>query len=208
MKGIRSMADWFEMWFLWLVVTASSWCVGLVLAVIVAHGAGRALPSPLSLVIGGIMAGALIGLAQWAILSPNVRGAGWWVLATAMGWMAGLMITGFVVSAKENVLVRFVGVGLGGFVFGLAQWAALRPGSGRRGKWVLATTAGWVAALVLGIGLPGTVDVDVTGSGAMEAALTGAVGLALIGLVAMVALPTLYPKPGKATSDKYVRWWP
>ena len=45
MKEIRSVADWFEMWFLWLVVTASSWCVGLILAVIVVHGAGKALPA-------------------------------------------------------------------------------------------------------------------------------------------------------------------
>ena len=34
-----------------------------------------------------VSAGAVVGLSQWLRLRQNVRQAGWWVLATAIGWV-------------------------------------------------------------------------------------------------------------------------
>jgi hypothetical protein len=39
--------------------------------------------SAAALVVGG----AVVGSGQWLLLRQNVRRAGWWILATAIGWV-------------------------------------------------------------------------------------------------------------------------
>jgi hypothetical protein len=34
-----------------------------------------------------VMGGAVVGLGQWLLLRQDVRRAGWWILATAIGWV-------------------------------------------------------------------------------------------------------------------------
>ena len=36
--------------------------------------------------------GALLGLFQWLVLRHHVPRAGWWVLANALAWIAGLAV--------------------------------------------------------------------------------------------------------------------
>jgi hypothetical protein len=40
-------------------------------------------------VVSAAMAGAVVGGAQWFVLRRHVYRAGWWVLASAVGWAAG-----------------------------------------------------------------------------------------------------------------------
>ena len=93
MKALRTLSDWLEGWLLWILVTGTSWSVGLVIAVVIASGASLALPSQISLLLSGMVVGALIGLVQWEILRPDARGVGAWTLATVIGWIGGLIVT-------------------------------------------------------------------------------------------------------------------
>ena len=207
MQRLRIGLDWLEWWFLWILVTGVSWCVGLILALIVARIADLALPPGASLVISGVVAGTLIGLVQWALLNPEVKGVGLWSLATTVGWIGGLVITAFFISAANVVLGGMIGVALGGLFFGLAQRLALRPHTDG-GKWLLGTIAGWTAAVMIGINMGGNSRLEIGPSEVVKVAASGAVGWVTIGLVAVAALVTLFPVPEKKESTSHVRWWP
>jgi len=64
-----------------------------------------AIGMPLTVVIG-VMAGALVGLAQWVILRRHVKRAGWWIAATAGSWgLAFLSIAAGVGLMYRGVIV-------------------------------------------------------------------------------------------------------
>jgi hypothetical protein len=70
---------------------------------------------PLTVVIG-VMAGALVGLAQWVILRRHVKRAGWWIAATAASW--GLAF----VSIATGVGLIYRGVIVGGVTGAALVW--------------------------------------------------------------------------------------
>jgi hypothetical protein len=70
---------------------------------------------PLTFVIG-VMAGALVGLAQWVILRRHVKRAGWWIAATAGSW--GLAF----VSIAAGVGLMYRGVIVGGVTGAALVW--------------------------------------------------------------------------------------
>ena len=41
-------------------------------------------------VLMGAMAGALAGIVQWFVLRQQVPRAGWWIVASTLGWAAGM----------------------------------------------------------------------------------------------------------------------
>jgi hypothetical protein len=208
MKALRTASDWLELWFLWFLVTGACWSVGLVIAVVIASSASLALSSQVSLLLGGIVVGALIGLVQQEILRPDVRGVGVWTLATAIGWTAGLVVTSTVVRMAEPTPGWLIGGVLGGFVWGLAQLPVLRSETGGRGGWLLLTVLGWTAALALGMALPVRPKPGAVGGEVVEVATSGAMGLVIIGMFAILALTLLFPEPHPRAVDRNVRWWP
>jgi hypothetical protein len=207
MRTLRTLSDWLELCFLWIFVTGISWSVALVVALVLAQAVSPALSSQVTLLLGGVVVGALIGLAQWAVLRPDVRGVGFWTLATVIGWTAGLIVTSSVVRMAEPAPGGLIGGALGGFVWGLAQWLALRSETGGRLKWLLVTVVGWTVALALGTSLPINGGLGGSGGGLVDTAASGAVALIMIGIFAVLALPVLFPEPHQRAVDRRVRWW-
>lgn len=95
--------------------------------------------------------GAAIGLAQWLVLRRVLRGVGWWVPATMVGY-AALNVAGWIwlLSVEPPPWLAgstsFVLVGL---VLGVAQWLVLRGRVERAGWWIAISVAGWTLALAL-----------------------------------------------------------
>lgn len=207
MKGSRIALDWLELWFVWVLVTGIGWSVGLVIALVVAKGASLAVSSQASLLVSGVVVGALIGLTQWVVLRPEVRGVGWWVLATAIGWVAALMVTAFVAPITGPTSGGVIGGLLGGLVWGLAQWLALRSTTRGKVRWLLMTAAGWTAALALSLSLPVGGWSGVVNGQVVQVAVSGAVGSIIIGIGAVLAFPVLFPEPHERAVDRRVRWW-
>ncbi len=208
MKVLRTVSDWLELWFLWFLVTGTCWSVGLVIAVVIASSASLALSSQVSMLLSGIVVGALIGLVQREVLRPDVRGVGVWTLATVIGWTAGLIVTTTVVRMAEPTSGWLIGGALGGFVWGLAQLPALRSETGGRAGWLLLTVLGWTAALALGTALPVGPEPGAIGGEIVEVATSGAMGLVIIGMFAILGLTLLFPGPQQRAVDRNVRWWP
>ncbi|MCP5035396.1 MAG: hypothetical protein GY939_26655, partial [Actinomycetia bacterium] len=49
-----------------------------------------ALDSDLGWVVGTGSYGLAVGVLQWLVLKPQVPRAGWWVLASTVGWLLGV----------------------------------------------------------------------------------------------------------------------
>lgn len=58
--------------------------------------------------------GAMAGIMQWLILRRQVSRAGWWVLASTVGW--AVSVAGLVVLGEEIMDFLALGVGLAGIV--------------------------------------------------------------------------------------------
>jgi len=63
--------------------------------------------------VGSVVAGAVVGTAQWLILRRRVHRGGWWVLASAVGLAVGWMAGGRVGSVTGAVGVAWVGLVVG-----------------------------------------------------------------------------------------------
>lgn len=92
--------------------------------------------------------GLVLGLAQWLVLRPRIRRAGWWVVATALGnGLAHLLGGPLVMPLVEMVSWEYgwevgdalhgtlVG-GLAGILIGIAQWLMLRRHARKAAWWI------------------------------------------------------------------------
>jgi hypothetical protein len=99
--------------------------------------------------------GAIAGAGQWLVLRRLFPRAGWWVLATAGGWMAGSLWSTILFpagTASTSVVGAIIALLLLGLCTGICQWLVLRIHYERSELWVpVATlaitvgTTGWLA---------------------------------------------------------------
>jgi hypothetical protein len=104
-------------------------------------------------VLGGLIAGAGIGAAQWALLRR--RGVNpIWMLATAVGFAAGLTVGSAVASYRTDISSLAVMGVITGLAIGVAQGATF-ANTKRMLLWSVATAAlytlGWCATTLGGI---------------------------------------------------------
>lgn len=122
----------------WLVLRgqvsrAGWWILASAAGIVVAYGPGIAIVADtlemsrnflglLGWVLVGILGGAITGIFQWFVLRGQVSRAGWWVLASALGW--GLsMLVGF----SSYWTWRSGGVMLGVVTGGVMVWLLQQP---------------------------------------------------------------------------------
>jgi hypothetical protein len=92
-------------WRAWALATALgagiAWTLGMIPSTFLFSGTdtGTAAPSEVSdlmiyaLAAGmGLVLGIILGASQWLVLRHYVSKAGWWVLANALAWMAGMVV--------------------------------------------------------------------------------------------------------------------
>jgi hypothetical protein len=94
----------------------------------------------------------ITGLLQYGLLRRYIPHMGWWVLATAGGWLLGVVlisglswITALLWPNKLIFDSRAVDSGfiLLGFSVGIGQWFLLRRRLPRAGWWIIANMLGW-----------------------------------------------------------------
>jgi len=143
----RTTIDW-TIWIQWVLATTVGWVLGLVL--------------------GGEMGiGILVGLTQWLVLRRYFPGAGWWVLASGIGWLAGwaIVTSGLIVPPGGGLLTSIVTGAVFGVTLGVAQWFVLRGWVKLASIWILLSIPGWTIGLIglLGSMLAGAVAGAITG---------------------------------------------
>ncbi|HEY7020566.1 MAG TPA: hypothetical protein VH349_05575 [Ktedonobacterales bacterium] len=111
--------------------------------------------------------GALIGVSQWVALRGEIRKAGWWILATTIGWVAGGVIAGALsgliggavttIGADRGVAGFLLAAGAGilaiGFLPSVAQWVILRRQTKGAGWWILVSGASCLLGFSIGFAL-------------------------------------------------------
>lgn len=160
MSAQREPFDW-NAWLWWVSLTALStltaifvilFIVGnLGLSALSGVGDGESASTAFPVAIAPVFAlgGAIIGAAQWLVLRGRIKRAGWWVLATAGGWMAGYLWSYLLfpsTSETATIVELLLPWLLYGLSAGLLQWLILRHFYHRSGLWV--PTAG--LAMVIG----------------------------------------------------------
>jgi hypothetical protein len=144
-----SVSERIRPWWLWIVTALAFPPAGYIGHEVVGRvdGVGAAL-------LSGVITGALIGLAQWALLRG--RGASpRWIVATAAGFGIGLA-AGAALVGYETSLGALVAMGaVCGVAIGLAQVTSFAPLRRYLLPWTLATGALWAIgwAVTTGAGI-------------------------------------------------------
>jgi hypothetical protein len=131
----------------------------------------------------------ITGLLQYALLRRYIPRLGWWVLATAGGWLLGVVliscISWIITYFWPNKLVfnpraidsAFIFIG---FSVGIGQWFLLRRRLPRAGWWIVANIVGWgLLGLITG---PTLDQYDLLVLASLPASVTAAVLIWLMGL--------------------------
>jgi hypothetical protein len=89
--------------------------------------------------------GLLTGAVQYGLLRRSLPQIGWWVLATLVGWLSGVLLIAISIglhwmdSFQVNLAFPLLGLAIGS-----AQWLVLRRRLPRAGWWIPANLLGWM----------------------------------------------------------------
>ncbi len=129
--------------FAWVWATGLGWAVGLPLVIALSAWVSgfrnglSSLDALLAFTLGAGLSGLVAGIAQWMVLAPNLPRAGWWLVASAMGWIMAWVAT---------LALAWAWQGEAGFPVAFEQWPAAL---------VLGGVAGLLVGFETGIALVG-----------------------------------------------------
>jgi hypothetical protein len=190
--------DW-AFWKKWVLANTIGWVVAVLGGMTVSEAASRATPIIGSVTLTrilelvgrfgfGFVLGVLLGISQWLVLRRRLSNVGWWVVATAVGWLVGFMawqlsIRYTITFDQEYDLDLVLACGLTGTltgaVLGILQALTLRFQVFHAGLWVLASIVGWSIAVSVGQAMFS----DLTGTSPPELMPLRGCGLALAGTI-------------------------
>ena len=181
------------------------WTVGFVsfpIAGIAAQAAVGRINDAVSALVGGLVAGAVIGTGQWLVARRLLGDPLAWILATAaamgIGLLAGAWVAGYGTSVGELALMGAIT----GLPLGAAQALLLRHRVARSWVWAAAMPLLWA----LGWTVTATAGIDVDRQYAVFGAFGAITFMALSGVVldrlraATPAAPSPQPGPPAATA--------
>lgn len=72
----------------WILLTVVGWAIvwAITYAVSLSSAVEQHVTSQILSLAAVLAGGAIAGLGRWLLLRPNVKRAGWWILATALSW--------------------------------------------------------------------------------------------------------------------------
>ena len=177
------------LWLGWTLATAGGMLVGFLLSIPLVN----LLNLGFAQIAVPVLAGTVIGFAQWLVLRRYLTASSTWELVDGTTWAAGYVLGLLLVLAlPSTIFVATLGYLLFGVIVALVQWPVLRREIPNILMWILANAFGWAAGFwasqaVLPLFLTdplmapavGTTVIAVT-SGLVAGAITG---LALIWIV-------------------------
>lgn len=193
MASLMRVYRWSESWFLWVVVTAVSWAIALVLMGVFAAGLEPFFHPTIGLLLGSTPGGLLIGVMQWTFLRPAGRDLGTWLAVTAVGFAAGLLLGALAVMFTGSRLGLLLGGTLGGLLMTLLQLAAFHPGARRQREWLIHSAAGWITAAALGA-YTSQPEQDTLATALADTAVALVAGLSIMCTLALTALVVAFPE--------------
>ncbi len=113
------------------------------------------LDTPIEGILGGALAGALIGIAQYLALGRLLPIRLTWIAATSIGLAVGVGVGVLLFGSDTSLNTPLLRAPFAGLALGIAQWLVLRQHTRRAWLWVLAQTllhplAWFITAQVIG----------------------------------------------------------
>jgi len=130
-----------------------------VLAGMLGFAVGAAMGNAVTDLIFTALFGVAGGFTQWLVLRHRILGAGWWVLASTLGFaiapivaIAGVMAVSQIMSLDGNPLAAPILLGvLSGVLSAIFPWLILRRQFAQAGWWIPAHLLGSLAGGAMGI---------------------------------------------------------
>lgn len=130
------------LWLGWTLVTAGGMLLGFLPTVLLVD----VLSLGLARIIVPVLAGTIIGFAQWIVLRRYVTPGSNWVLAGGASWAAGYILALLLVQTlPSTVFVEVIAYLLFGVIVAMVQWPVLRREIPNLLVWILASSLGWAA---------------------------------------------------------------
>ncbi len=137
----------FGLWLSWTLATALGMLLGFLPSLLVVN----VLNLQWSRVIVPLLAGFLIGVAQWAVLRNYLTDTSHWILAGGTSWAVGYALGLFLIKIFSGTLIgSLVGYVLFGVTVAVIQWPILRREIPHIWSWILANVIGWTLGFYLG----------------------------------------------------------
>jgi hypothetical protein len=134
----------FGLWLGWTLATAGGMLVGFLLTIPIVN----LLDLGFARIIVPIVAGVLIGFAQWIVLRRYLTTSGDWVLAGGTGWAVGYALGLLLIQNLAGTLLGAVTAYiLFGAIVALVHWPILRREIPNVFTWVIVNVIGWAAGL-------------------------------------------------------------
>ena len=136
----------FGLWLGWTLATAVGMLVGFLPSLLLIN----VLDLQWSRVVIPLLAGFLIGLAQWAVLRNYLVNSHDWILAGGTSWAVGYAIGLFLINTLSGTaLGGLIGFALFGAIVAAVQWPILRREIPHISSWIIANMLGWTAGFYL-----------------------------------------------------------
>lgn len=180
MENSKGMIFRWINWPLWVLLNASGILIGYTLGLLSAPVVGWfGLPVTDQLITWVMIPaiGISLSIFQWLLIRMYLRPAGWWIAATTLGWIFGVVIA-FILSTavgrwSESPRLEFISLfSIIWLIMGIAQWFGLRRQVAGAGSWIAGSLTG---GLLLGLILENPIT-NILGTllvGAVPALITG-----------------------------------
>lgn len=156
MNGNQTSLDW-NFWRRWVLLSTLGYGIGGVVGLFLAVFAGWFLPYPAFAILGGVVAGTMVGLVLWeavrlkAVHTHKLIWLGGHIVGLAISWT----LIFWVVNSMENA---FLGIGMIGVLWGLLfatiQWLTLREQIHRAAIRFILNGLSGVVVFIVGWGWP------------------------------------------------------
>ena len=186
----------FGLWLAWALATALGMILGYLPAALVVSD----IDLGIARILVPLLAGLLIGVAQWTVLRGYVTRSHDWILNHAGGWVVGYILGLLVVQGVgRTALGALIGYLIFGILVAVFQWPILRREIPHVIPWILANVIGWTAGSYVSTLVVGAISRNtppsLIASTLITSGLTGLIGGAVTGLalVWIVKKPERFP---------------
>jgi len=130
----------FGLWLGWTLATAGGMLLGFLPTILLVN----ALNLGLAQIAVPVLAGTVIGFAQWLVLRRYVTASTQWDWSDGISWAAGYILGLLLIQMlPSTVFVVFIGYFLFGVIVAVVQWPVLRREIPQVLTWVLASSLAW-----------------------------------------------------------------
>jgi hypothetical protein len=180
------------MWLGWMLATA----LGLIVAYVPTAMVIGTVDLGIARVIVPLLAGLVIGLAQWLVLRNYLADSVDWVFHLMASWVVGytlaLLVADLMPGGLIGVLLSYI---LFGIIVALFQWPVLHREIPQLWMWILANVVGWTLGALLSQWVIGALFGENPGNQVLMTLVNSAVLGLVAGLITGLALVRIVREP-------------